>query len=403
MRQVVPALALLVLSASCTLNTDYFTEYRGVNLLGNYDFDALKSDGVTPKWSLATSTDFMVWAPVVDADRPTEAVYRLEIKNLIPNGDFEDAAVTPDAAPSALPSGWTTTFWTGAAPTSPAVINFGASPSNTIHKGTVNGSRALGWDSGGTGNQLRVALRSQVVATAWLPIGYLFRVELINVGTGAAVGMTLYGDTGNTVPPDTMFNAPDWTVNTVKSDNTTDNTSVYSVVRPFLLEDSADDRYVAFGPNSATGTNAAVLDNVRLLPRSESLVVSASFDTLASGVKPLLPGSKVGMYIFTVDVKDDPAAGSLNHFQPKVFTILVQTSEKNGVKTYSPQPEISRPAGGWPTWTTITLSFGSDFVNRDSDLVGPALKISLSPTVSNTGDVDVGTILVSRPKLTFNP
>ncbi len=82
--------AATLLAASCTLDTDYFSEYRDTNLLGNYDF------GAAGQWALAPNTtgnpsDYMRWedaaTPGPDGVSPG---YRLEIKNLIPNGDFED-------------------------------------------------------------------------------------------------------------------------------------------------------------------------------------------------------------------------------------------------------------------------------------------------------------------------
>jgi hypothetical protein len=405
MRTLAPALAALALATSCTLNTDYFKDYRGVNLIGNYDFNSLKADGVTPQWSLATSTDFMAWTPVPsDPERPTEA-YRLEIKNLIPNGDFQDATKTPDATNATLPAGWSTNFFDGTVIAS-ASINFGVTPSSTLHNGTIDGSRAMGWAALGAGNQLRLDLKGQVPTSAWQPIGYLFRADLMNVGSGPSIGMTLYDTATNGVNPETTNNQPNWTVTTAKADNSTDNTSVFSMVRPFLLTAAPGDlRWVAFGPNGTTADDAAIIDNVRLLPRYQSLVVSATLSTLESGVKPLLPGSKPGMYVFTIDVKNDPNAGAGNHFQPKAFTVWFDASVKSG--TRNPSVTVAAPVGGWPTWTTLTFQLGFDFVNSDSDIgagTNPhALSIGLSPTVSSTGDYDVGTVLVSRPTLSFNP
>jgi len=417
--------ALLFL-ASCDLNTEYFAEYRGVNLLGNYDFSAEYSAG-KPKWNLTTSTDFMTWErigastnPASDLARDLAAgtpttgpdgkspVYRLEIKNLIPNGDFEDASVTPEGSHT-LPSFWSPSYYNASiapATTSPYAINYGASPSPTTKAGSING-RSLGWRAGQPGDQLRINLYAAATSlspTAWSATAYRFHMNFINVAGKSDLAIFLYTAAGakgtNSTLADDAF---DWTYRIPIVDKESDSTSIFHVSKRFLTDTvGTEGRILVLGPNTVSGQYAAVADNFRLLPDTETLGAQAVFPSLSSGSNTLLPGSRSGMYTFSFQLRDDPTAGTLNRFIPEVLSIKLTARVKSGTPTY--QATITRPSEGWSTWTKQTFAMGFDFVNSDAALgTEPALSITISPTYSATGAADVGSVLVSQPVLTFNP
>lgn len=421
MRSLVPFLILGTLLTGCTLSTDYFGEYRGVNLLGNYDFDDL--DGATPKWGLAitpTPGDFMTWERIGDpadpngnlardtaASTPTvgpdsaSPVYRLEIKNLIPNGDFEDSTVTPDGT-TTVPTNWTVTDGTA----TPSYFQFGFthSANSAYPNRSINGI-SLGWWGAAPGDNLSLDLDAAVQATAWRNIPYRFHVDFINISDLGTLGILLDDPTTTKVPENdttTTEGGGTWDQSTLVGDPATANhTSVFSPTRWLLLAATTDQRTLIFGSAGVLARYGAVLDNLRLLPDNLPLVVAAEFPSISSGIKPLLPGSKTGMYTFTVAVRTDPTAGTLNRFAARSFSVVVTAREKSGIRSYP----ITFSNSEWSAaWTTLNFDLGLDMVNSDADLGGqPALKITLSPTVTNSGSVDVGSLLLSQPTLTFNP
>lgn len=436
MRTRVPVLSLLAALSllGCTLNTDYFGEYRGVNLLGNYDFDA--TDGGTPKWGTTTlgldpafpaADPFMRWHRigasavvsdnVADASAGTPTVgpdgvspaFRLEVRNLVPNGDFE-SSTTPEGG-NVAESWWSLTDIGGTSMGSPGVT-FTSTPTTITDRGMI-------WVSTQNGDQLRLDLRNTVFPVGasppafWFASGYRFRLDLINNKDTGQVGISLLGSDSGAGTNNLFQSRSDWTVPTQNPDLSSNTTDVFSASESFffpaqtLPTDPIPDRIVAFGALRATDTPPDVMiDNLRLLPDRDSLSVKASLTSLSSGTLQLLPGSKDGMYNLIVSIMDDPLAGSNNRFFAKVFSMKVNIREKGGTRRLPPMTFI-RPATGWSSWTTVTFPFGADFVDRDSDLGGtPALEVFFSPTYLSplpASGVDVGTILISRPVLTFNP
>lgn len=347
---LVGALSMPLL-AGCSLNTDYFSEYRGVNLLGNYGFDATDSSG-DAQWTLELGTDtpFMDWSEVTDdsywPDSSTPA-YRLEIKNLIPDGDFLEGTYG--------------SYWTASG---------GGAASES--------GGTLVWTASVASDTLTLNLSDAIQATsssAWTTLNYRTKFDYTKDST--TLNVTLDG----------------------ASMDVTDSTSgTFSGV--FAVSDTDDTPELVIGGSTAT---SATLSNVRVVPDNSSLWVMASLDSLSSGTLKLLPGSKSGMYTFSVEVRDDPDAGSDNIMQPSGLAVKLNAKVASG--SGSPSPTVfARPSGGWTGWTTLKVNFGFDFVSSDADLDGdPALEIRLSPTYQGTGSVDAGSLYIANPKLTYNP
>lgn len=427
MRVAVPVLLSILLLAGCKLNTDYFGEYRGLNLLKDYDFDDVEADGATPKWQLATSDAFMTWERIGVSGDPRDAatptvgpdgvspVYRLEIKNLIPNGDFEDATVTADGQ-TTLPAFWSMENFSSVPKTSTVVFGSAPKPEGPDGlSGSISG-RSLGWAATDSGDQLRLNLRNAALSLhpeAWSATTYRLHCQLINVKDQKTdIAVFLYNQSGTpllSIPGGGLLAGGngDWTILTTLADEkTADNASVFPLTNFLVANTNAPDtqpkegQIVAFGRQD--GTDAIVLDNVRLVPDNQTLGVQTRFPRLDSGAAPLLPGTKPGMYVFTIWLRNDPTAGTLNRFEPVDVAIRLKGTVKTGT-AFTSAPGL-RPVGGWPEWTKLTFKMGFDFVNLNSELNGqPALEITLSPTSGNIGESDVGSLLVSQPELTFNP
>jgi hypothetical protein len=101
---VAGALSWLVIGCS---NPVDWTDFGGVNLIAGRDFGDLHEtdpDAMEPVWAVGTA-DYLLFEEVSVTDdavpelssemTPTDAVYRLELLNLVPNGDFEDPAASP--------------------------------------------------------------------------------------------------------------------------------------------------------------------------------------------------------------------------------------------------------------------------------------------------------------------
>lgn len=375
----------LVLTLGCTLNTDYFSEYRGRNLIGNYPFD-------TTKWVLepsAPATDFMTWTSIgsaTDTASTTKTnVYRLRILNLMPNGDFKTTFS------SSLPA---TNWSTNAGGTITQVLD-PLSPSSATMFPT--GTTTLHWDTGSNNAATLTAdIVSGMSASAWRTnTTYRMNLDVVNIGSnGVQFPVNLFDDSGKWIDKD------------IGPFSVATNYPVNAITKPFLNSGGASHWQVQFYGSTAskeTYTPNGYLANFRVVPDDVPLYVKATLSSLSSGTLTLLPGSKTGMYSFSVDVLDDPAAGANNVFVAKYLSVRVTGMTKNGTKTIVPTA-ASRPSGGWTTWTTLTYQFGFDFVNNDAALgSNPALTIELSPCLQGVGNVDAGSIYLANPVLNYNP
>jgi len=382
MRRSVPALLLVLTTAGCTLNTDYFSEYRGRNILGNYGFEA------TGKWTIGTTDPaFLTWeaanadaaissfgAAYTKGPDGTSPAYHLEIKNLITNGDFEGTV-------GDLPTNYT--FWT-------------TDTGGTANVGTYSpySGNSLEWKSG-IGGKLILDLKAALPAVAgWQNLRYRVRADYVSTSTASSVLWSLT-DSGTT-------EISSWPATVSQGTATTLNENVQ------VTDFTTDEFRLWIGRYLSTAVQDLVVDNLRLLPDDGSLYTKAELPSLSSGVLKLLPGSKVGMYTLTLYVRDDPstipAGGSVaNRFQAQNLTVKVTAAVKSGSR--EPDPTVFARTASWSTgWTKLTMNFGFDFYDDDSDLAGAkALTIALSPTINQTGTVDVGSLLVAQPVLTFNP
>ncbi len=381
---------LLAVLTGCTINTDYFSEYRGTNLLGTYDFGAADAQG-KPRWNLAVSSDFMTWEAVTNVAPPagwTGPVYRLEIKNLIPNGDFEDAAITPEGSTS-VPTNW-------------SLYNAGNGPGSVVYRKDATSqlpTRSLQWEGTEVGNQLRLDLK-QAAGLGWNQAKYILRFHYINLSSTANLYMFLL-DQATSKPVSNPTEAEsNWDQN--NGADLADKVKAYPFVKYFSKSTLNQGFSFVLGPAGSTGVYAARIDNIRLLPDSQELTVQAQFPSLSSGSLPLLPGSKPGMYTFSFQIKDDPTVGTGNRYHPSAVTVRLKAKVKSGSGT--DREVVNRPAAGWADWTIVSVQTGFDFVNSDQALEGSsALVIDIAPTLTGEGLVDTGSVLITRPKLTFNP
>lgn len=385
---VVVALTL----ASCNLNTDYFSEYNNVNLLGNWDFTSLTA--TTPNWALTTTTDYMNWTDLGAGSGPTASshAYRLEIKNLIPNGDFSASS------PGSL-IGNPTSAWSISGSGTATVVAAGGSVTAQNSSSISVAVNSVQWTSQYTTDTLSLNLNSALGTSSlgqplWTTGQYVLQMNFINLLTstpceldfqptlGTIVSWT-QTNSNNTYPLEQLFS--------INSSGPTGS----SIGNAFSYSGTSDALVFTYAKN----TQNLVFNSLRLVRSDIPLTVATSLPSLTSGALQLIPGT----YQFSVWVKSDPTAGTANRFAATGLTIKVTAATQPGNNgTF----ETFIPSTGWSSsgWTLITLPLGTvDFVDYDSQHTGPALTIALSPTniYNDSPSLDAGSLLIASPTLQF--
>jgi hypothetical protein len=419
------AIVCVLTLAGCKLNTDYFKDYRGKNLLSSWDF------GTIGKWALesysdyATSTsadyvptyvpgDYMTWAPATDLSAVGDGTvttlsvgpdnsspaYRLEIKNLFKDGDFESATNNATISDS---------WWSVPGPATAVVGDTTAFPSGFTSAFSGNylpiDSKSLFFSGTGSGNQITLTLDTTSVPALWARKGgYRFRFDYRYTATSPTFHVKMPSASNLTAE-----NSGDW-----NTTGLTQSSTLLEFSHFFTIDGSGSPSTITLG--SSSNQDEAVIDNVRLIQNDIPPYVTMSFPSLKSGSLQLLPGSKSGDYKLSFWVHDDPTADqtntlhsspstNLNRMEPSGITVQVTAAVKSGSGTFKQFiPRLS----SWSKWTQVVFSMGFDFVNSDSDIPSntPALQIEIAPT--NTADLtnkerDAGSVLITQPSFTFNP
>lgn len=385
---VVVALTL----ASCSLNTDYFSDYNNVNLLSNWDFTS--STAGTPNWALTSDTittdstynpnptDYMNWTDLGAGTGPTtnSHAYRLEIKNLIPNGDF-----------SAPLSSWSISGTGTATEVSSAVAQ-----NNTS---VTLGVPALNWKSSLSTDTLSLNLNSALGNSSissqplWRSGQYNLQMTFIDLFTSTPCQLNFVPTTGITTTwtyPNSGLSNTNYPIQHLNALN-----SPGASVSNLVSYSGANDALVFTTTNN---TQNILFSGLQLVRSDLPLSVSTSLPSLTSGTLQLIPGT----YQFIVWVKDDSTAGTANRFAATGLTIKITAATQPGNNgTF----EAFFPDTGWSSWTQLTLPLGTvDFVDYDSQHTGsPALTIALSPTntYNDSPSLAAGSLWVASPTLQF--
>jgi hypothetical protein len=394
-------LSLSALVASCSLNTDYFSDYNGVNLISNWDFPSLTT--TTPNWALTsdtvttdstynpTPTDYMNWTDLGAGTgaNGTSHAYRLEIKNLIPSGDFEGLTVGSSLS-AQLP-----TFWskTSASTGTDSVVTSAPDINGVSH--SLDGN-AVDWNGTTQSDALTLNLKT-ALGSLWRVGDYQVQMDFIDLLNSLPIEFD-YLD--NTSPPVQKWIYPP-PGSTGLGNTSRHSLSTVTTVSPILITSAnlGDTQTLVFETLPSLSSQNVLFDNLRLVRSDLPLTVQTSLPSLYSTVKQLIPGT----YTFSIWVKDDPTAGSANRFHASGLTITITAATQSGnpgfIQEFVPQ---TTP---WTSWTPLTFNLGTvDFVDTDSEHSGtPALTLTLSPTNGKTGyaSVDAGSLLVCQPSLVF--
>lgn len=389
-------LGTILALTGCSLNTNYFSDYTGNNLLSSYEFNNVGWATDTTGLDNTASNDlYMTWATTGSAGPGGGAAYKLEINNLIPNGNFVTASSLPNSY-WAVYSGDTVSTTTDS--------NFSSSSSS----GTTSVLHYVG--SAASHSYLGLDLAASIKATTALTTPgahqYQFQAEFVDTGS-LPFYMTGVSDLAGTTSILTMAQLAFGTqLNSSSTLYSLANQSGVATSISLNFTGSSDTAYLYFGYYDASHDPQSVenfdLSNVRLVPDDVDLYTKLSLPSLSSTSKQLIPG----IYQLTLYVKDDSTAGTAsNHFYAKGVTVRVTAATKNNL---SKQVVVtSTRTSAWSSWTKLTFSLGTlDFVDSNSGLTSgsttyPALVIEISPTIMNSGTRDSGVVDISDPTLTF--
>jgi hypothetical protein len=377
-KKIAPLALVLALSLlSCNLDTNYFGEYIGVNLISDYDFD-------NPAWVAAnaapTVPELVTFTDVsgVEGNGPQGGpAYDLGIINLYDpghGGKFTGAA--PAAGFSTTGSGLI------------ATINLGTFVDPVTYRPINGDSIRITTDLGnnnvifnflpyfeGEGNyMLHFDFRTwnEMIVQTWDDVKGLsnnIRTDHPSIKEDRMASVFPFPSPGivNVVP--LTYRAP--------------------LPTSFRL---------IFGQDGGSGFDqSTVIDNLKLIKIDEDLGITLTLPSIGSTSLQLLPG----FYDFSVYVKDHPDASddSMNIFHASGITLQTQANTKSGSQSFGQFK--SRPTGGWAGWTKLTWSQAIDFVSEDT--LDNALTISLTTTniLRDESFRDAGSVLIADPTLEF--
>lgn len=403
---------ILVFSASCDLDTTYFDDYAGLNLISDYDFN------VTGDWNLLSNAvpltfddDYMRFEQVgVGAGPSGSESYRLEIKNLFPNGDFEVALGGFWSTANTAPAVGIDTPTQGGPPFNTAQVIDSTTLINNQRVISTNTLKIVTADVNGV-NSDRVTVNLDNInlpfSAAPLPAGtYELRADYRTYGYLVMHYYRLDGTYFDQQVVFSGFRGDSGPLNDVGLDDigTLPGSNLFL---PF--NKTTGSHFLHFGYNPAanptkvpdTNFQVTMLDNVRLVRTDDdlgSLWLEMTLPDLESASLTLLPG----IYEFRVWVMDEAAADitplTANRFPSRKISLSFTANQ--GFADYVKTQTFTGP---WASWTQLTLR--CENVQFSSDGLGttqPALRLRISPTDMTTGNgIDAGSLLIARPELFF--
>jgi hypothetical protein len=409
-------LLILLTLAGCGDPIDVFSDYRGVNLLDSQGLDQWAlHDSVTAEIPLMVFTDVTTSLAASGSSLPEDGpndFYRLEVKNMLPNGDFEgdiseqwtEKNPGPNLVFETTPNSKANSFWwlsgdvlrhdSDAASESYAYVDL---ENELIRYPTETES----WDV-------------TVHFSALLPsdkYSYSFGIYK-TPGLGYISEATVSAQAGTDLTIYRLFPAID-PVEQEISGNTENTFSIGGVEnRYFSLQQSESNLDLHF-------------DNLRIA-RVQDANFSYSLETGLtredSTRRPSLP-LQSGTYEFSIYVKPDPVVTpdpqGLNRFPARFVTISIIGQNKVASRTYdlwsgNPKDGFTQPTDWVQLRLTTENLIGSLYgVSGDTELI----RLQIIPTAMGDSvynldgteyenaypNEDAGSILIAQPRLEFLP
>ncbi|MFP4302438.1 MAG: hypothetical protein ACLFQZ_10455 [Spirochaetaceae bacterium] len=371
------AAALAVLGCQPTAG---FGEYSGVNLIEARDFDATGDTGTALWQPDDTSGTYMTWEEVGSVAPPGNVsgpVYRLEVKNLLENGDFEDPT---------LPG-----FWSDDGAASVGPIDPGFTGSRTLDIDQPDSQVFLDLAAGladgfEQGAQYAVFMKLQTSGSSFL-------LEL----NDGSVDLDEDNVRVIRVPPNNAVEFPG--EDTSVSLNAIGNTLAPS-------DANAYDTLSFGGFKLETGAVGFIgeIDDLRIVRTDQTTYARLAVPYEETGRPQLIGG---GVYTFSVWIRRDPTAGSANRFHARRVSLGVTDAESDSPDTaYLDVHDTSEI----DAWTEISSEFQGPAFLKPADGDTVMLHLVIEPTASQGNGgleepsyYDAGSILVAGPSLTWRP
>lgn len=370
----IPLVFLLAL-LSCA-REDPFPEYRGVNLVASHGFGA--------DWIADQTQPYMVFeeasADAGSASPSGGAVYRLEIRNLMPNGDFESTTAGQQ------PAGWTATdagvtYYVSENKDAEFAIE-GKSLYLTIPKGDWR----LNFDLRNASTGLSDGFKEGAMYL-WR---FLFRSEKEK----------LIAEINNNA--DTAGILITWNQSRVGTEADIQTFPASNISYPEVsVSQGLQSYYFCIGTLSYEQTaQTAGIDNIRITRTDLSYMIRLGLLYSEAGRLPLLSGT----YRFSMYIKADPIVTPAypNRFPAQAVSLGINSSTSGTL-----YPAVYKPTDSGADWTNWTLVSGDFQLQIDPPASGtenePVIELFLSPSnyVNGFWGKDIGSILIADPYLEF--
>ncbi len=396
------AIAIVLVLVGCPNPVDW-SDFRGVNLIEGRQFGAV--DGSDESVWDAGTQEFVRFEPAEAAATPPlpaemasdASVYRLELLNLIPNGDFEDAAVA-DGADGAL-THWQETGNSGAEIITAADFN-ASLEAGGVDLAAFHGERLLSLNFEDRFARFYIDLSD----TGAFEANAQFAV-FIDFRTGGANFPLSLNHTNGTTDEQNQLQ--------INRGEPADAVTSYrfpglegedraALARNTLTVGDIDASELSFGGSTAVTEQRIQLlaDNIRLvrsdLEHGLTLVVPQGNDPLQPDRPNLVSG---GTYTFSVWIGRDETVGGNNRFDPEFIRIAVLAEDTgNGETNFEPARQTRTfPRADSIAWSNVEYSFpGPSSPNFE-------LTLSLLFGGGDPGTLFPGSILIAEPRLEYSP
>ncbi|MBI9106264.1 MAG: hypothetical protein JEZ04_05915 [Spirochaetales bacterium] len=366
-------LTLLILTAmmAACIGPDYFSAYYAKNLVGH----KLLSTWAVNQSSIYIKYEAVTTASTTGLPDETALIYRLENRNLVPNGDFEGIAPGP-----LLPAGW---------------AEFGTGTNSIAAAVPIMTGQALSFALTGS-DYIEYSLNT-LTAGLITDGTYLFRFDL----AGAAQSYKFNID--DTAPGGTLVTYF-FTLPTANLAYAIPESISTAPLTEFLVHSNLE----VFRINSklaGTGTpQTGYIDNFRVIKSDQvqELAINLPFED-AERVDSLNLLS--GTYRFSLWVKSDTDAATTNNsFNSKAVTLKMEAFDPDGTGgSVAFQSFSASDYSSFTGWTQIYIDAVLQ-IDEPADTANTVIKLSVSPCDCTGGAIttDTGSILISTPELLYS-
>lgn len=366
------AAAVLIFLYSCAI-FDYFSGYAGKNLISHTTLST---------WSTSHDAPYMGYESVSAAIAGTTGlpdssaqIYRIENKNLFPDGDFE--ASTAGVAPGS--AGWSITAGTYLvrAETFPHPLN-----GNALYF-DLDANEYISFDL------------NQLLDSAAIYNSYVIRFSISGSSTSDMTFVIEDASTTNITTYSSSIPAANTAYSFPEDFSTIPQTE-------FIIH-SDDTEFFRINSSTSTLLPEGYIDNIRVVKsdQKQSLSVLLPF-TDEDRIDSLELVS--GWYRFSIYVKADPGAGTSNRFDSSAVTLTIEAIDDDNLAGSSYSESFrAEDYSSFSTWTQVYIDANLQ-IDEPAAADGNVIRLTFCPSCSLGAALgfDAGSILISNPSLQYS-